>query len=331
MRSTLVCPGCRTASVDASGAPRLDVRTLEREGDLLACACGRRYPVVDGVPVVLADPSAFLSAEIIPLVERELPFDVAALLAEAGPDDAPYPRLLEHLSTYLDAHWGDAAEPPTAGGLGELVARIAARRARPVAAAVELGCSAGRILRELAATADEVVGVDLKLAVLRRARRILAGEPVEFARREVGRHYARARLPGAPNAAGRVSIVCGDALDPPLLPGVFGRVVALNLLDSVRSPRQLLSVVDALCAPGGEVILSSPYTWQSDVTEEHERFGGIDPARALTRVLTTGADLSARYDIEEEAELPWNLRRDARSELRYRVHYVRATKRSEAI
>ncbi|MBC7973505.1 MAG: hypothetical protein H7138_00865, partial [Myxococcales bacterium] len=110
MELVLVCPGCRTRTAD-----RIDVRTLEPLGDLLICDCGRRYPVVDGVPIVMADPAAYLRAEMATVVERELAPDVVALLVADGPDDAPYPRLAEHLSIYLDAHWGDRAAPPPDG------------------------------------------------------------------------------------------------------------------------------------------------------------------------------------------------------------------------
>ena len=120
--------------------------------------------------------------------------------------------------------------------------------------------------------------------------------------------------------------MCGDALDPPLIPGAFGRVVAVNLLDSVASPRQLLAVLDGLCQPGGELIVSSPYAWQSSVMADHERLGGADPAVELTAVLRDGTGLSARYAIEDEADLPWTLRRDARSLASYSIHYVRARK-----
>ena len=324
-----VCPGCRTLTGD-----RLDVRTLEQRGDLLACECGRRYPVVDGVPIVLADPTAYLRDEIATVVERDLPPDVAALLAAGGPDDAPYPRLLEHLSIYLDAHWGDRASPPPDGpaagplGLAAVVERIAARAADRVPLAVELGCSTGRIVAELARGADHVVGLDLHHGAVRRARRLLAGEPLAYARRVTGRRYATATIePGdlAPGAD-RVTLLCADALDPPLVPGFFDRVVACNLLDSVRSPRGLLSVVDGLCAPGGELILTSPYSWTGSITPDDERLGGDDPAAALTAILRDGTDLRARYLIEDEAELPWTLRRDARSAATYCIHYVRARK-----
>lgn len=317
----LVCPGCRTATPSGD---RIDVRTLSRAGDLYVCECGRRYPIVGDVPVVFAqppDPSL--------VVEREVTPEVAAALVEAGPDDAAYPRLLEHLSISFDAHWGDRTDPPDGFASAALVAKLAERAARAedrVALAVELGCGAGRMLAELARGADHVVGVDIQHAVLRRAARLLSGEPVAYARRMIGRTYAPAVARAGDRAvpAARRTLVCGDALDPPLIPGAYQRVVALNLLDCVRQPRQLLTVIDALCAPGGEVIVSSPYAWQSAHVDEDARIGGADPAGAVRALFERG--LSVPYTIEDEAELPWTLRRDARGAATYCIHYLRARK-----
>lgn len=291
----LICPGCRTAT-----AERIDVRTLDREGEFLVCECGQRYPVIDGVPVMHG------ASDVTAHIERDLDPDVAAALVAAGTDDAPYARLLEHLSIYLDAHWG--------GGMEPILERI---RALPrVENAVELGCSVGRVIAEL--PADHVYGIDLQFATVRRARKLLSGERVAYARRMIGRTYQRAEAVGIKRDA---MLVCGDALDAPFVPGAFDRVVALNLLDSVPHPRQLIGVVDALCARGGEIVLSSPYAWQSTVMAEDERFGGADPAAALVEMLAARG-----FSVVDEAELPWTLRRDARSTLVYRTHYVRARK-----
>ena len=319
----LVCPGCRTRT-----AERLDVRTLDRHGDVLACACGRRYPIVDGVPIVLADPTGYLMNEMTTVVERDLEPEVAELLVADGGDDAPYARLLEHVSIYMDNQWGDRTTPPPdgpgAGYADAILAKLAERSAHRVELAVELGCSVGRGVAELARGAAHTVGLDLQFGAVRRARRLLAGDDLVYGRRSIGRHYTRAIARGIPTA--NVTLICGDALDPPLIPAVYQRVVALNLIDSVRTPRQLLSVVDALCAPGGELILASPYSWQSSFVDDDQRFGADDPATALVGLLLRGDGLERAYTIEDEAELPWTLRRDARSAATYCIHYIRARK-----
>jgi SAM-dependent methyltransferase len=268
----LVCLACRAISDG-----RIELRTLTRDGDELACECGQRYPIVDGVAVI-------------------------------GPEVAPEgDDALEHLSIYIDSHW------VTRGPLFERVAALPA-----VGSTVELGSSVGGVLAVL--PGERVVGIELGLAAARRARHLLAGEDVAYQRRITGRHYEPAVVHGIAREA---TIVCADALDPPLVPGAFDRVVALNVLDSVADPRQLLSVIDALARPGGEIVLSCPYQWIAPDPPL-----GADPARELVEILRTGAGLRAPYEVVEEDELDWQLRRDARSRLTYRSHYVRARKGS---
>lgn len=341
----LCCPACRartergremhTVSLAATfrAAPDGEVE----EGALVCdnAACRRRYPIVDGIPVIVADAAAHLARWGAGLLEPPLHPETAALIAEAGPDEAPWAHLVEHLSIYLDTSWGDRATPPPEGpgapfGMQPLAAQLGARAGARVARAVELGCGVGRGLWELGRGAELVVGVDLQLAALRRARHLLSGQPLRYARRIAGRHYAAATIapppPSASTVASTAALVCGDAMDPPLVPGTFDRVAALNVIDAVASPPRLLSVVDGLCAPGGELLLASPYAWQSGIVAEEHRLGGADPAADLRRRLAAGDGLEARYTVEDEAELTWSLRRDARSGTVYRVHWLRARK-----
>jgi uncharacterized protein YbaR (Trm112 family)/SAM-dependent methyltransferase len=318
----LVCPGCRVLHGD-----RIDVRSLEQRGEMLVCDCGRRFPIIDGVALVLADPGPYLRTEMATVVERELAPELTALLVEAGPDDEPYARLLEHLSIYLDAHWGDHAEPAPDPGfaLAPLIERIAARP--HVGVAVELGCSVGRMLSHVAA--EHVIGIDLHVGALRRARRLHDGERVAYARRMIGRHYAAATTQAPASLAvapSRRTLICSDVLDPPLLPDIADRVIALNMLDSVANPRGLLAVIDGLLVAGGEVILATPYQWQSATMAERERLGGSTPEATLVEILREGHGLSRTYTVEDQAEIAWTLRRDARSSVTYRTHYVRARK-----
>ena len=339
----LICPRCR--SVDADGARHLHTVSLARslreeageivEGEL-ACdheACGARYPILDGIPVVVPDVAAVLHGQSVAVHASRSPEELAAL-AVYGPDDAQLPRLLEHLSIYLDAHWVDRARPPIEGPaeagfapIGLRIATMATRTGRS-RRAVELGCSVGGGLRALAtgaAGAELVVGVDLQLGALRAARALLAGRPHRYPRRHSGRYYDIAEIvPTAP--VDNVLLVCGDALDPPLAPGHFDRALALNLVDSVRNPPQLVSVLDGLLGSGGDLAMSSPYSWQSEVVDDASRPATASAASWLRERLRSGDELTAPYALLDEAELPWALRRDERSAQIYRVHWLHARK-----
>ena len=315
----LICLGCRRREGDL-----WDLHSLAWEGATLHCGrCGRRDPIIDGIPVVFPDLVDYVAHDAWGIVDRDLPLEAAALLALAGPDDSPFARTAENLSTYLDAHWGDRAHPPPDGpagaaGLGPLLTKLRALAVAPVARAIELGAGVGRGAVELAASAGLVVGMDRSLPALRRARRLAAGERVPYLRRTIGRHYAQAIAAGQKSA---VDWLCADALDPPLAPESFDRVVALNLLDAVHDPGRLIDVATTLCSQGGEVILASPYAWTSSHVGEAHRIGGADPAAAVSARLRAGG-----FTIVDEDEIPWTLRRDARSAVAYRAHWVRAVK-----
>ena len=96
-----------------------------------------------------------------------------------------------------------------------------------------------------------------------------------------------------------------DAADPPFTPFSFDAVLLLNLLDSCRSPRQVLAQADALLKPGGLLLISCPFAW-SDGTPPSRRF----TAQQLTRSLQGGRDLglSLNYRLQDTEEWTWRLR-----------------------
>lgn len=259
---------------------------------------------MDGIPVLFRDLSQADPAALFAPLDRP---SLLGALAAAGPDGAPVPHLVEQLSSYL---------PSWETGFEVLAARL---RALPrTGLALELGCGVGRGLFELSRTADAVVGLDRSGAFLRAARVLLSGAELPYARRMAGRSYAPA-VARAPSAVGNVQLVCGDALDPPFAPAQFGRAVALNLLDAVRSPRALLHHLHQLVEPGGDIVLASPYAWRDDVVDAGERLGGVDPAASLRdEVRKLG------WSVEDEADLAWTLRRDARAQSVFQTHWLRA-------
>jgi SAM-dependent methyltransferase len=259
--------------------------------------------VVEGIPVLFRDPARVDAFGLLATLE---PVDAVSALASGGPDDAPLPHLLAQLSTYLGT-WESGAE-----------ALLEKLRALPrVGSLVELGCGVGRSLLELSGRADVAVGLDRSGGLLRVARRLLRGEEVRYARRMAGRTYVADAVRGA--RADGVQLVCADALEPPFAPGSFDRVVALNLLDNVPSPRALLHHLHQLAAPGGEVVVSSPYSWRDGIVDSAERLPGPDPAAALREEVR-----ALGWRIVDDCEVPWTLRHDARASTTWRVHFLRA-------
>lgn len=101
----LVCPACRHAEGE-----RLLVRGLRRDGALLRCGCGRTYPVVRGIPIVLQDLEGWATSEgaealrdpaADPDVVRLLARDVATLRNRRLLDAYASPLACE-LNAWLD-------------------------------------------------------------------------------------------------------------------------------------------------------------------------------------------------------------------------------------
>jgi SAM-dependent methyltransferase len=299
-----------------------------REAILVCQGCAKRYPIVDGIPVILDannGKAALTTAELFGLTAQPLAPEILAELAAPSSDDQLLPHQLENLGAYLDASWGDCATPLPDGpvpsfGFAELAGKVLSRLSVQVPRALELGCGTGRGLASLRRGAELVVGIDRNPAALRYANRILRGDEVTFPRRKIGRTYERATIRAGNHAAPDVQLICADVLAPPLAPGGFERVLALNLLDSISSPRALLHHVDQLAGHHGEILLATPYAWRSGVMADDERLEGSDPAVALRAEL-----VKLGWTIEEEQErVPWILRRDARSATLFDVHWVRA-------
>jgi hypothetical protein len=93
----------------------------------------------------------------------------------------------------------------------------------------------------------------------------------------------------------------------------------MNLVDVVQEPGRLLTVVERLCAPGGEILLASPYDYQTGYVGEKERIGTTDPGAAVAARLRADG-----LTILDEENLAWRLRRNDRTVVTYDTHYLRA-------
>jgi SAM-dependent methyltransferase len=109
---------------------------------------------------------------------------------------------------------------------------------------------------------------------------------------------------------GSIHLVQGDVAAPPLEAEVFPAVVALSLLDTVPDPLFALGQLDALLAPGGLLLLGTPYSWDGSVTPPQQWWSapGHTGAQWVRTTLAGGNPVLPhfRYEMLEEADrVPW--------------------------
>ena len=261
------CPVCHAAGRPAApltvaGADAADADDLRNA--ILHCpalACRHEFPVINGIPLVLAGLRQLLTDRGVELLLRDdLPAEIESLLGDAIGPDSWFDMLRQMLSTYgWDAYAAlDPAEAPAdghgpvPGAAARLVDMLldAAAPAAPVQRVLDLGCGAGASSFALAARLPtaRVLGCDLHPGLLRLAQAAASGH-VTYPRRRIGLVYDRRAFPVALEGAGRVDFWAADATAMPLADGVADLIVALNLFDCLPDPLALLREAARLAAP----------------------------------------------------------------------------------
>lgn len=219
---------------------------------------GRVWPVVDGVPVLVPDPHAFLArhgpawavGDAFPVQPREpLPIDAPDLLT-------PFlePRQLDAPGGFGAWVRGLGSRAP-----GQVCADWAEQLA-PEGPAVDLGCGVGPMTARMVRAGRQVVALDRSPRAVLAARAVVEGRLATLGVPTHRRGLRTVANPVPAAAPGRVQWIVGDALAPPLAEGAFAWVHLGNLLDMVGDdPGALLDEAAARLAPGGLLTLSTPW------------------------------------------------------------------------
>jgi putative 4-mercaptohistidine N1-methyltranferase len=181
--------------------------------------------------------------------------------------------------------------------------------------ALDLGCAVGRSTFELSRWAEEVVGIDLSRRFIEAANRVREAGRIEIKRLDEGELVTQItrELPIGLHRE-RCRFVIGDATALPKDIGQFDVVLAANLVDRVRSPRDLIHSFSTLIRPGGHLILSSPYTWLEEFTPKSAWLGGkYDSAGVAIRTSEEiKKALSGSFNLRLTKDLPFLIREHAR-------------------
>ncbi len=340
-----VCPVCRSEGEGAA----LRLAQVEREkGEeviegALHCSnpnCLREYPVIDGIPFIVAHIRRYVGENILALCSRrDLSGFTETMLGDCCGPGSAFEQTRQQLSSYAWDHYGDLdpqerAEGPRPGSIRKSLEAGLALAGPSRGPIIDLGCSVGRGTFALAErSGDLVLGVDLNAAMLRLATEVLRTSRVRYARRRAGLVYERREFKAQFAGMDNVDFWACDATALPFPPGTFALAVNLNVLDCVQGPRELLVSLGQVLKPGGRAVLTCPYDWSPTATPLEAWLGGHSqrsPAagscEAMLKALLTPnshpASINTLKFTAEQDDLPWHVRLHDRSVVSYKLHMV---------
>jgi len=260
-------------------------------------------------------------------------------------DQADY-ETNEWISRYLHLHFPPAAGsgagdypswiPPAAVDFPRRCAeKLLAVSGGQRGAALDIGCgvggaalalAAGRLERgRFAGGFESVTGVELSGAFVDAAEAVrLTGSLPYRLRAEGDAHDAltAARPDGPPGYEAKVRFLKGDAGAPSLeawSQGTnrrFDAILLGNLVCRLAKPRETLAVIGGeLLAPGGHLLVTSPFSWKAEFTPQDRWLGGTGVtgsascAEALADVLGRGG---CGLKLVEEEDMPLVIRHHRR-------------------
>ena len=341
-----LCPVCRAAGHESL----LEIGAVLKEGNgkilegILVCSnplCLSEYPVLDGIPIIVANLRTYIAQNFLPVLCRDdLTETLESLLGDCFGPGSAFDSQRQHLSTYVFDHYGDLDPAETTqdfvspGSIRKLFRQGFLSGERNVRGPViDIGCAVGRTSFELAEELDEIVlGIDLNFGMLKTAATILEKGYVSYPRRRGGIVFDRRRFPAAFEKAERVDFWVCDATALPFADQTFSEGVSLNVLDCVWSPYDYLKEISRILIPGGNAVISTPYDWTAHATPVEAWLGGHSQRSehqgaspdVLRSLLSGGSHPNAVDGIEliSEEDFPWTLRLHDRSVMEYLVHMM---------
>jgi len=181
----------------------------------------------------------------------------------------------------------------------------------PDATAIEVGCSVGASAFELARTCSHVEASDYSQSFITAAQ-TLAREGCHAANRIVEGVITapfEALVPREIDRS-RVSFSVQDATNLPSSIGPHNVVLAANLICRLPDPESFLNRAASLVKSGGQLLLTTPFTWLEDYTPRDRWIGGMDPAHRSEAELEQR--LSGEFRLHRRVDLPFLIREHER-------------------
>ena len=192
------------------------------------------------------------------------------------------------------------------------------------ARALDLGCAVGRSSFELARHCYEVIGIDFSKKFISVARQMQREGSVDYQLVQEGELMRKQRAVVSTGIKrNRVCFETGDAMN--LRPGLgaFDLVLLANLIDRLRDPRRCLAQLPKLVKCGGQLTITSPYTWLAEYTPRKNWLGGfVRAGKAVHTLDTLKQILAPNFRLAGRRDLTFLIREHSR---KFQLSFAEAT------
>ena len=171
--------------------------------------------------------------------------------------------------------------------------------------ALDVGCAVGRSSFVLAELADSVLGVDYSSSFIDAAKAISESGELNYEYHEEADRWKKGKaiIDRIPD---NLQFEVGDACNLRDDLGSFDLVHAANLLCRLPEPQAFIARLTELVSPGGQLLLTTPFTWLEEFTPQERWINGEDCASALKQIL------NPFFELEYEKNMPFLLREHKR-------------------
>ena len=222
------------------------------------------------------------------------------------------------VAEYLFFHYADEDEvsgghpvPREALNFSVRVVTELADPARLSRTALDLGCAVGRSSFELARIAQSVIGIDFSSAFIGSAETLKREGRLDCQVKVEGERTVpfSARVPAGVDVS-RVRFETGDATALRVDLGSFDLVLAANLLCRLPEPAKFLQRLPGLVSPGGQLLLTTPFSWLPEYTAPEHWVGGRPENGPSWDALCKALD--PHFELQLSKDLPFLIREHSR-------------------